>query len=199
MTKGLMLFLAICQLVLNPLTPYAKENEAGIYEFTEPLYIEVYIKSCKMVIYRVVEGELEEINELPVATVREGIYLYPKGLGQITEVVLNPSWAPTKNTIAHINQKSRAAGNGDVFEPNQIIKPNDPRNAMGTFKMFLSHSVPGKGKIYRIHGNNKASSIGKRASSGCVRADNKKGYILAQNIKKRLSRQELVEVDFIEM
>lgn len=199
MTKTLLITLTVLLLSLNTVIAKTEEVSADAYAFKEPMHIEIHIKSCKMIIYRTTDKGLERVKELPIATVRKGVYLYPKGLGRITNVILNPSWAPTRNTVEHINQKCRTAGLSDALQIGQVIKAGDPRNAMGTFKMLLSHNVPGKGQIYRIHGNNKPSSIGKRASSGCVRMDNKQGYILAENIKKRLNRQETVEVDFIDI
>jgi lipoprotein-anchoring transpeptidase ErfK/SrfK len=199
MAKVLMLFWAICLSFTAPFCAFAEDDGDSLYNFDEPLYIEVLIKSCKMIIYKDLGDELEVVTELPVATVKKGLKTYPKGLGKIRAVQLNPIWAPTPTTVDYMNKKSRAAGKGNILKKHEIIKPGDKRNAMGTFKMILSHVEPGKGNIYRIHGNNSPSSIGKRASGGCIRMNNDQGLELAKNIKERLANNETVEVDMIEL
>lgn len=184
-------------LSLNPSITEAKDENP--YDFVEPLYIEVYLKSCQLIVYKELGDKLERVCALPVATVRPGTKLYPRGGGRIFDVQLKPIWAPTPSIVEYMNKKSQAAGRGDILKKGEIIKPGDQRNAMGSFKMLLTHSQPGKGQIYRIHGTNMPDSIGKRVSSGCIRMDNVEGYVLALNIKARLKKHEIVKVDILEL
>lgn len=176
----------------------ASVNES-LYEFTEAMSITVNIKRCEMIIYRDILGSLEEVVRLPVATVKPGIKIYPKGLGRILAVHFNPVWGPTRNQVDYLNKKSQQVGKGDSYYYGEVVSNKDKRNPLGKFKMILSHYVEGKGAIYRIHGTNQPSSIGKRASGGCIRMDNEAGLELAQNIRKRLERQEIVMVKILDL
>jgi lipoprotein-anchoring transpeptidase ErfK/SrfK len=63
------------------------------------------------------------------------------------------------------------------------VPPHHELNYLGDFKARLSHTVPGKGQIYSIHGNNDPAKLGKRATGGCIRMDNHEGLeLIRRNI-----------------
>lgn len=168
------------------------------FAFSEKMLLEISMGKCTLSVYKqLTDGSLQLVEIFPVATARKNILDYPFGKGRITKVDLNPTWFPTDTSVEYMNKKLEAQGKKSLFKKHEAIGPKDPRNAMGTFKMHLSHYVSGKGSIYRIHGTNSPSSIGKRASSGCIRMKNSQGYPLAENIKQRIKRNEKIEVNII--
>lgn len=168
-----------------------------LLSFEEPLYLEVIVEECKLVAYKKIGAGLEKIAEFPVAPVRKGAPHYPEGTGAITNVELDPSWYPTEITIMELNKKLISKGKLPKFKNGDVVAPGDPENAMGTFKMILSHWVQGKGSIYRIHGTNAPQSIGQRKSSGCIRMKNETGLPIAKNIQRRLKNGQIVEVNIV--
>ena len=68
-----------------------------------------------------------------------------------------PTWTPTAN----MRQR-------DPKLPVQM--PGGPKNPLGARALYLFKD--GKDTLYRIHGTNDATSIGKSASSGCIRMFN---------------------------
>lgn len=133
-------------------------------------YVEISISRCRLYLYQVSEEEkLVIVKEYPVGTVKKGIREYPKGRGIVTKIELNPWWYPTKKTIKEFAKRG-------IILP-ESVPPGHPLNFMGSFKIHLSHSVPGKGAIYRIHGSRKQdeNKIGQRVSGGCVRMYNSDG------------------------
>jgi murein L,D-transpeptidase YcbB/YkuD len=72
----------------------------------------------------------------------------PRGNFQIRRLIWNPSWTPPDENWA--KDKNPA-------------KPGDPNNPMRVVKIFF------KQPDYYIHGTKEKSSLGKRASHGCVR------------------------------
>jgi len=133
--------------------------------------VEISLNECKMRIYEFQSDDGKKfLGEYEIATVKKGIPAYPQGLGYITKVEENPTWYPTAYTRQVFSERG-------VVLP-KIVLPGDKLNYMGSFKIHLSHFVPGKGSIYRIHGNNDPSKIGKRATGGCIRMKNKEGLDL---------------------
>jgi lipoprotein-anchoring transpeptidase ErfK/SrfK len=83
-----------------------------------------------------------------VATAKRGFEW--KGTHQVSAKAKWPNWSPPKEMRArHPELPSFMAGG--------------PENPLGARAMYLGSS------IYRIHGTNAPSSIGKAASSGCIR------------------------------
>jgi len=135
-------------------------------------FIEISIAKCRMYVYKKQPGGTRSFfREYSVATVKRGEKKYPLGLGHITGVELDPYWQPTERT-----KKFFLESHG--IELPDIIPPGDKLNFMGSFKACLSYDVPDRGKVYRIHGNNDESKIGKRATGGCIRMKNKEGLEL---------------------
>lgn len=109
------------------------------------------------------------IASYPVAVPRSNFYRLP-AKGELVRIEINPFWYPTERT--------RAA----YFKTNQrelprVISPGDPRNAMGAVKLSI-----GLGPI-KIHGTNNPSSIGRRATRGCIRLHNEDILRLVNLIK----------------
>ena len=79
------------------------------------------------------------------------------GHAQIMRKVMWPKWTPPKSMIARDKSLAKYA-NG---------MPGGPDNPLGARALYLYQN--GKDTLYRIHGTNKPTSIGKAASSGCIR------------------------------
>lgn len=97
-------------------------------------------------------------------------------MGYITKIDFAPIWWPTNYTRKHFAKKG-------IYLPESV--PFGHRlNFMGKFRLSLSHNVPGKGKIYRIHGVRPGEEglVGTRVSGGCIRMLNDEGLELARTV-----------------
>jgi lipoprotein-anchoring transpeptidase ErfK/SrfK len=79
------------------------------------------------------------------------------GLADVGRKVMWPIWTPPKDMIARSPEKAKWA-NG---------MPGGPDNPLGARALYLFQN--GNDTLYRIHGTNEPMSIGKNASSGCIR------------------------------
>ena len=159
-------FLALPALFLY--NKIAAAYETGKKEY----YIEISIRQCRLYLYEL-PGKLL-LREYKAATVKEGLDTYPIGSGHVTNIEFNPEWHPTAYSrwYFRVNKK--------IYLP-ETVKPGDPLNYMGAFKIYLSHRTY-KGDIYRIHGNNDPSQVGQRVTGGCIRLFNDEGMQLAGTI-----------------
>lgn len=82
------------------------------------------------------------------------------GLSDVGRKVMWPRWTPPKSMIARDPSKAKWA-NG---------MPGGPNNPLGARALYLFQN--GNDTLYRIHGTNEPLSIGKFASSGCIRMVN---------------------------
>jgi L,D-transpeptidase ErfK/SrfK len=122
-----------------------------------------------------------------VATCRRG-EPSPEGDGTIWAVSFKPTWYPTKNTREYYKKKKR------INLP-EVVPYGDPNNPLGDFKMSLSHPCDATGlRVYAIHGTPDKSSIGKRASGGCIRMLPDEGLELAKLINAELQAGNQVHV-----
>ena len=139
-------------------------------------FIEVSITECKMRLYKIENSSLQLVKEYQVGTVKKGKKDFPLGKGVVTEIKYHPEWNPTENT------RKEFAKRGIILP--DVIPSGHPLNYMGSFKIYLSHTVPGKGAIYRIHGSRKEDEdkIGHRVSGGCIRMRNAEGEELSRII-----------------
>jgi len=81
-----------------------------------------------------------------------------RGNGVIARKAKWPSWTPTKNMIRR--------------EPGKYAKyargvPGGPNNPLGARALYLYKG--GRDTMYRIHGTNDPSSVGRAVSNGCIR------------------------------
>ncbi|XWN34336.1 MAG: L,D-transpeptidase [Devosia sp.] len=81
-----------------------------------------------------------------------------RGRGRIGRKAKWPSWTPTKNMIRR--------------EPHKYAKyargvPGGPNNPLGARALYLYKS--GRDTMYRIHGTNDPTSVGRAVSNGCIR------------------------------
>lgn len=90
----------------------------------------------------------------PIAVGKQGAQW--KGSAIVGRKTVNPVWHPTKNQ----RKKKKLP---------LMVKPG-PKNPLGPRALYLW--VNGKETLYRIHGTNEPSSIGKAVSSGCIRMRN---------------------------
>ncbi len=82
------------------------------------------------------------------------------GLADVGRKVMWPKWTPPKEMIARSPEKAKWA-NG---------MPGGPENPLGARALYLFQN--GNDTLYRIHGTTDPMSIGKNASSGCIRMVN---------------------------
>lgn len=141
-----------------------------------PYQIEISISKCRLYLFEKKGGEIELVREYLVATVKRGLSPFPFGPGRVTRIELYPAWFPT----AYSRQYFRKVKG--IILPAKVPYGDKLLNYMGDVKIHLSHST-WKGAIYRIHGNNSPSLVGKRVTGGCFRMHNNEGVELAKKIK----------------
>ena len=78
----------------------------------------------------------------------------PLGETRVTQKVANPTWTPPES----IRQEAELDG-----KTLPAVIPPGPDNPLGAYALYLD--LPG----YRIHGTNRPSGVGMRATHGCVR------------------------------
>ena len=91
------------------------------------------------------------------------------GLADVARKVMWPKWTPPKEMIERSPEKAKWK-NG---------MPGGPDNPLGARAMYLYQN--GNDTLFRIHGTTEPLSIGKNASSGCIRMVN-------QDVKDLFSR-----------
>jgi lipoprotein-anchoring transpeptidase ErfK/SrfK len=79
------------------------------------------------------------------------------GLADVGRKVMWPRWTPPKNMIERSPEKAKWKDG----------MPGGPENPLGARALYLFQN--GNDTLYRIHGTNEPMSIGKNASSGCIR------------------------------
>ncbi len=161
--------------VTEPPTPKAEPSvqwdepvSGGEYDYI----IKVEFDEIALVLY---DRKGERIKSFPVSLPR----VTPKKLpieGKIERVERRPFWYPTKETLEYFKTKR------NIVLPD-VVSPGDPQNAMGAAKIVITFKTSGVNPLVRIHGTNEPDSIGKRASSGCIRMHNNDLLTLADMIK----------------
>jgi lipoprotein-anchoring transpeptidase ErfK/SrfK len=173
--SGIILFLTLQ-------TGYARPIELGLtskvnidqHKPSKAYSIEINISQCKLTLYeKNGPNSMVPVQEYKVGTAVRGLEEYPIGKGRVTCIELNPSWRPTKYTREIYEKKG--------IELPRAVPPGHPLNYMGPFKIYLSHSTS-HGSIYRIHGNNNKSRVGKRVTGGFICMDNDEGLKLTKII-----------------
>jgi len=91
----------------------------------------------------------------PVAVGKEGHDW--AGIAEVGRKVMWPSWTPPAAMIARKPELARWAGG----------MPGGPDNPLGARALYLF--TGGRDTLFRIHGTNEPQSIGRAASSGCIR------------------------------
>lgn len=84
-----------------------------------------------------------------------------KGVAQVGRKAEWPSWRPTKNMIRRSPEKYAKYAGG---------VPGGPGNPLGARALYLYRGS--RDTMFRIHGTNQPSSIGKSVSNGCIRMIN---------------------------
>jgi L,D-transpeptidase YnhG len=138
-------------------------------------FVEISISRNLLTLYEKKEGSQPVVSaQYPVGTVVRGLKTYPTGPGKVTGIAFNPWWYPTPYSRQVFRER------GIALPP--AVPPGDPLNYMGAVKISLSHRT-WKGSIYRIHGNNNPSRVGRRVTGGCFVMGNADGLALAHRIK----------------
>jgi len=146
----------------------AQDNPSGEYS------IEVSVSRCRLYLYKTFPDGKRLVKEYAAATAKKGLGTYPLGDGYVTKIEFQPAWLPT----AYSRWYFKVTKNIDLPA---FVPPGHPQNYMGSFKIHLSHQTS-KGSVYRIHGNNDPSLVGKRVTGGCIRMHNGEGEELARKI-----------------
>ena len=92
------------------------------------------------------------------------------GLADISRKVMWPRWTPPKDMIARRPELAEWA-NG---------MPGGPQNPLGARALYLFQN--GNDTLYRLHGTTEPLSIGKNASSGCIRMVNQDAIELYRRV-----------------
>jgi lipoprotein-anchoring transpeptidase ErfK/SrfK len=90
------------------------------------------------------------------------------GLADVGRKVMWPRWTPPKEMIERSPEKAKWKDG----------MPGGPQNPLGSRALYLFQS--GGDTLYRVHGTNEPLSIGKNASSGCIRMVNQDAIDLYQ-------------------
>jgi L,D-transpeptidase ErfK/SrfK len=93
------------------------------------------------------------VNTFPISVGREN-WETPLCITKVIKKIENPSWTVPKSILAESERKGK---------PLKTFYPGGPNNPLGKYAIYLD--LPG----IRIHGTTAPSSIGRRASHGCVR------------------------------
>ncbi len=134
--------------------------------------LEVSFNQRQLVLYEIKGNGAEELRRYQVAVPTSNWYPLPLK-GRIVKIEKNPWWYPTLETRAHYKER------GIILPP--AVRPGDPQNAMGKVKFRIVFEN-GFDQPIMLHGTNDPSSIGKRATRGCIRMYNKDGLELAEII-----------------
>ena len=86
--------------------------------------------------------------------------------GTMIKIEKRPHWYPTEKTRIHYLEMY------GINLP-KVVEPDDPLNAMGAVQIIIKFDSPDVNPLYRIHGTNDDGSIGKKATSGCIRMYNR--------------------------
>ena len=81
-----------------------------------------------------------------------------KGRAEVGRKAKWPRWTPTKNMIRREPHKYAQYADG---------VPGGPGNPLGARALYLYRN--GRDTMYRIHGTNEPSTIGRAVSNGCIR------------------------------
>lgn len=96
-----------------------------------------------------------------------------KGTAEIARKVEWPAWTPPAEMRARASKKG-------VMLPQQL--DGGPGNPLGARAMYLYQN--GKDTLYRIHGTNQPSELGKATTAGCIRMLNHHVVDLYKRVKK---------------
>lgn len=139
-----------------------------IYQVQSPyLYPEgtVVVDTPNRVLYLIESQGLA--RRYPIAVGKEGYQF--EGQAQVGRMVKWPLWYPTPDMI------EKNPNLPDVVEGGE-------ENPLGARAIYLYDG--GRDTLYRIHGNNQPTSIGRQASSGCIRMYNEDVIDLYQRVDK---------------
>ena len=114
------------------------------------------VNTGQRVLYRILGDGLA--MRYAVAVGREGHDW--AGIAEVGRKVEWPVWTPPRDMIARKPELARWAGG----------MPGGPDNPLGARALYLYAN--GRDTLFRIHGTNEPESIGKAASSGCIRMHN---------------------------
>lgn len=127
----------------------------------------VIVNTHKRALYQIIDRETA--IRYGVAVGKEGFDW--AGVAYVGRKVEWPRWTPPKSMIRRKPELRRWA-NG---------MPGGPENPLGARAIYLFSK--GRDTLFRIHGTNEPWSIGKAASSGCIRMLNEEVSELYDNVR----------------
>ena len=140
-------------------------------------FVKISHSQCRLWLYEKTGEGLKFVREYRAGTVKVGLKKFPLGLGYITNIDFTPVWQPTAYTRWYFAKRK------GINLP-ESVPFGHPLNYMGSFRISLSHNVPGKGAIYRIHGvrSGEEHFVGTRVSGGCIRMLNEEGLEVSRKV-----------------
>ena len=146
-------------------TGYSGYSGSRIIDFPRPLAPgSIVIRTAERKLYFMLEGG--KAIQYGVGVGREGFTW--RGRKRISRKAEWPGWTPPARMI----ERERAKG---VILPAHM--PGGPGNPLGARALYLG------GSLFRIHGTNDPSSIGRAVSSGCIRMLNEEVIDLHNRVK----------------
>ena len=95
--------------------------------------------------------------------------------GRIASIERNPWWFPPPGVREYV------LDNEGIVLPDKV--PPGPNNPMGPVKFTFQFSTSDTDPLSKMHGTNNPRSIGRRATSGCIRLRNEDALALADLIE----------------
>lgn len=135
--------------------------------------IEVWLDKAKLYYFNA-SGQLIKEYSIAVPKFRQR----KSFTGTVIGVDRNPYWIPTEATRrAYLRRFGR--------ELPKILRPGDPRNAMGSGRIRIAFNEKYANPVIRIHGTNNERSIGQNVTRGCIRMRNANILELIDIIEKK--------------
>jgi len=171
---------AILLLVLSSIFCFSRDKLQAKDVLTSASHrylVKISHSQCRLWLYEQNGDQLRLVGQFAAGTAKVGLPKYPLGRGFVTEIDFSPVWRPTAYSRWYFASKK------GIYLPS-MVPFGHKLNYMGAFRISLSHDVPGKGKIYRIHGVRPGDEacVGTRVSGGCIRMLNEEGLEIARKV-----------------
>lgn len=109
--------------------------------------------------------------------------------GRLVGIERNPWWFPPPDVKAYV-LRTEGIVLPDVFPPG-------PHNPLGPVKFLFQFFTPGAEPLSRLHGTTHPESIGKRATSGCIRSHSEDAIYLADIVEPLFKAGAIINISYI--
>lgn len=130
-----------------------------------------------------------ELFTAPVALPRAGLTPKLPVEGKLVAIDRKPWWFPPPGVKAYVLKTE-----GKVL-PDKV--PPGPNNPMGPVKFSFAWLTPGAEQLSKVHGTNHPESVGKRASSGCIRMRNEDALTLCNLLEPIFKKGNAISVTYV--